>query len=726
MLISPPFLLPKQGNDSEDAWLDRCMDGGHPGDGAFPLSFNLSWHGGIHLRAPISNGQSEPIRAIADGTVVFVRQPTARVDDRSHPLNYRGWTDNGCVVIRHDNEIGEGASASVTFFSIIMHLSQIDATVKVGRSIWRKSAIGIAGQIDGSLERKIHFEIVCDDANMEKLVGRSAGDLSTSRDGRLDAIFGNIYFTLPPGTKFYAQKPLDHLSLAHIQPQKKKPKDPLPPIQAIHPAYTCAADEKLFVSLRYSGGEGASGHRGSAYLETLRSDGSSLGDRLEEVDAEYNLYARAKEICRAYASNARPAISAIYEMLRFGRIVNDAQITLSPSDAPHWRKVRHPNGEGWVNLNAPGVRKFSDSDFPQWQHWHIIDDSKDKDSRCDSAVLRGWLDISGDGKVDPIEATSRLVDSSTRHRLSHTVCKFPTEWEAATIDQRWGWLKSRTEENPIPFNDADFDRIRSHIQALAFFPANTGLPSSHWHFHPREFLRHFRRCDWLSEREVLRCMPLVYLANKGNKTTPIVQNTLNTPTARTRLNERGRISILRTTQKYGITGKRLCHFFSQVYQETGVLRWAQELASGAEYEGRTDLGNTHKGDGKRFKGRGLIQTTGRTNYESYSTYHGKTGPNSFTTEPNNLLLATNTYYAVDAAGLYWVSRNIGNRQINICRIADQGVEEEHIRKATKNVNGAEDGLWTGLIARRSHTKLTSFILLDELNPPSTEKARTDV
>jgi len=62
------------------------------------------------------------------------------------------------------------------------------------------------------------------------------------------------------------------------------------------------------------------------------------------------------------------------------------------------------------------------------------------------------------------------------------------------------------------------------------------------------------------------------------------------------------------------TPKREAAFLAQVGHESGSLRYMEEIASGAAYEGRTDLGNTQPGDGKRYKGRGPIQITGRTNY----------------------------------------------------------------------------------------------------------------
>jgi putative chitinase len=71
--------------------------------------------------------------------------------------------------------------------------------------------------------------------------------------------------------------------------------------------------------------------------------------------------------------------------------------------------------------------------------------------------------------------------------------------------------------------------------------------------------------------------------------------------------------------KYEIaTPRRMAHFVAQTAHESGRFHYVKELwgptKAQAGYEGRRDLGNTVTGDGFRFRGRGLIQITGRANY----------------------------------------------------------------------------------------------------------------
>jgi putative chitinase len=72
-------------------------------------------------------------------------------------------------------------------------------------------------------------------------------------------------------------------------------------------------------------------------------------------------------------------------------------------------------------------------------------------------------------------------------------------------------------------------------------------------------------------------------------------------------------------QLYGIdTPARQAMFLANIGVETGGLKWLSEIwgptPTQRGYEGRADLGNTQTGDGRRFAGHGMLQTTGRFNH----------------------------------------------------------------------------------------------------------------
>jgi len=120
---------------------------------------------------------------------------------------------------------------------------------------------------------------------------------------------------------------------------------------------------------------------------------------------------------------------------------------------------------------------------------------------------------------------------------------------------------------------------------------------------------------------------------------------------------------------------RLRHFLSQTAHESGGLRWMAEIASGAAYEGRRDLGNTQPGDGKRFKGAGAIQLTGRANYQAFANF----------IKDHRVMEGwkyVSVAYPFTSAGFWWQN----NKMNALC---DSGATVEQV---TRRVNGGQNGL----------------------------------
>lgn len=130
-----------------------------------------------------------------------------------------------------------------------------------------------------------------------------------------------------------------------------------------------------------------------------------------------------------------------------------------------------------------------------------------------------------------------------------------------------------------------------------------------------------------------------------------------------------------TLDSYEISTRlRIAHFLGQTCHESAGFRTTEEFATGDAYEGRRDLGNTQKGDGRRYKGRGLLQLTGRANYREY----GKLLKVDLENNPDR---AAEPVLSLRIACEYWKSRKI-----------NAACDRDDLITVTRLINGGTNGL----------------------------------
>jgi putative chitinase len=156
--------------------------------------------------------------------------------------------------------------------------------------------------------------------------------------------------------------------------------------------------------------------------------------------------------------------------------------------------------------------------------------------------------------------------------------------------------------------------------------------------------------------------------------------------------------LTETCVKYDILSpaRQLC-FLAQVSHESGGLFYTEELASGAAYEGRKDLGNIHPGDGPKYRGRGLIQITGRNNYGLLGSALGVdfvNNPSLLSAQNINACSPDQLKYAALSAGWFWNRENLNALadHINLFSAIDEGQNLEYFKEITRKINGGYNGL----------------------------------
>ena len=130
------------------------------------------------------------------------------------------------------------------------------------------------------------------------------------------------------------------------------------------------------------------------------------------------------------------------------------------------------------------------------------------------------------------------------------------------------------------------------------------------------------------------------------------------------------------------TPKRMAHFLAQIAHESGELRYTKELGNKNDFRkydvGRLKnmLGNLKDGDGYKYRGRGLIQITGRANYQAYQNSKYCTG--DIMEHPE---LLEEPLGATKSAMWWWWKHDLNKLADSDCFVA-----------ITKTINGGTNGL----------------------------------
>jgi len=789
MIISPPY-LPVEGLNSIDASTDPAkvdlmmdlVDKYELAHGVYPIAFDRRWHCGVHLMPSMQN---EAIHAIADGVVVAYRVCQHAYDGGSGPRDSRA----GFVLLRHTTETGD--ARTLTFYSLYMHLLDLASYQSVGadaqllpeflrmpaagddsaipaaqpgegRKVYRKDVLGWTGGCHG--QPHLHFEIFMAKADFDAYfkktqLGRTEATSATGND-----CWGHCYYQIPEMSSFRSL-PRD------VDDNNKLRGVAFDRLQAGQNALP------LFVEMYF--------HKGNKYTNvwSAAQDGSRkliTPQPICEPEYEYDMYKRADNLYPACPSDG-------YELLRFGRILSkpetltsasastpppiDAAIQGNPRSITRsslratWMRVAFEEGkEGYIDISDPAVLKLSDADFPYFMGWQKISEGNDpfnEDGLCDIDALKKIVrdtsehqtpqEIALKKEYQKEDALARYMKSNVAacKQLRGFICEAPSEWDSTHNENRYRKLKGEGEfyhGNETGY--AEFIKLLTSFQ----FWEKTDLPAGQkvCFFHPLAFIRHFRKCGWLSLREQVQLLPRRSSAGGVISWNESLRRLTEGNATSTEHAPPGiGLALNHMLAKYGFnTGLRQAHFVGQAFEETGALTSAKEKGD-AEYfrkmyenytpsdaaydfdnkynwikklgylknrnrseyiakrpaevhEKAVSRGNIYPGDGARFKGRGLIHLTWRDGYRDYARFRAR----DFTTDPNPEKLESDAEIAADSAGYYWIKTNIMKK-------ADRGRGDIDVKECFKKVGGAG-----GLAERTLFFHYADFILGDSPDFPA--------
>ncbi|WP_159876815.1 hypothetical protein [Aquitalea denitrificans] len=685
MLISPPRLnIPQGENESYEEWLNHFMPS--TARGGFPIGSYGQWHLGLHLTNIVGSSRTGEIDiyAIADG-IVMISQNSGDIQpdvnkDAEPGATYRRVNSRGVVVLRHETEIGEGDEGKIVYYSVYHHLGIIsEKAQKLGMPIYRKELIGYPGRVGA--QPGIHMEIFCTETNLKKITGRISGDLDyRNKNGRMNIIYGDVHFYIPAKTNAYTFT------------------NDIPPLDKAQPTSGgVQIGVELFLTMCFAKGQVELHTRikvNNEYIEILpvadrRASGRPPANTITNYsfgyhDYEYDMYLLVRELQRKHPENA---CSSIYELLRFGRVINKENEANISVNVPHWHLITMPDkSQKWVNLHQADIKVFSDGDFPQWMGWKFIDGTKDATSQCTNPEIMSILQKDGQ-IISKNSIAEKLTNSEVNKKFSKMICKRHSEWNENHIMkmEHWRIIKSTTNPEPMTANEYN-GNFKSDSLKLCFWRTlidrnNTIIPSvglcsfkiksedvitkkyKHsngqlneagqklaasiesinteiknyakgysmllgeelFFFNPASFIAHFHKNTWLSNHELAQLIPRVYYSyNASNESKGLLN--YSTPLHRICHILNRNHAFNKMVRKYGLVERvRFSHLLAQELTEMFMASTTEEIGRGRQQlkNGNLVWPQPAMEYYQSFYGRGHMQLTWPGNYEKYGNYRSK-------------------------------------------------------------------------------------------------------